>query len=454
MTQPSLELLQSAVLVLSLSALTLALGVYLLMHVRHYRQLARETRRSMLANFLSPAWDAPTIQSLWSSRGRSDREILAEVLIARRQSLEAREAGAFEQEVAAAGITEHWVRQLRRGLVSRRVRAAINLGYFHEARGVEALVAAAEDPSPEVELAVALSLGRLRDPEGLPGLMRLTQKPPSVIPDLTLAAALAACAQTCPKRLAGLLEAPQERSRIIGAWALSEVSDSAVLPQLLMAARDAHPEVRAKVARALARLSDRTAVEALNGLARDPRWFVRVRALDALGKLHASAGEAAALAGLGDEMREVRYRAAYTLREIAGMKSQMVVKVLTAGSPQSFESLMSEWERAGFLWGAVAQLSTRDWARFQESRELLRTLVAAGVTRALVNFVRVFPDLKVRLRLVRLLAGAPDPRVRADLLALAHQPGCDRRVAAAIRAHLPGAEAGLPTGVGVPPLPN
>jgi hypothetical protein len=69
-------------------------------------------------------------------------------------------------------------------------------------------------------------------------------------------------------------------------------------------------------------------------------------------------GITAALAGLDDEMREVRYRAAYTLREVAGMKSQVVVKVLTAGSPRSFESLMSEWGSAPASSGARS-LSSR-----------------------------------------------------------------------------------------------
>jgi len=401
----------------------------------------------MLANLLIPSWDGETLRDVWSSSRQSDRETLEEILIAHRQALlEAPESKGFEQAVVSSGIFEQWLQQLRDGRVARRVRAAMRLGYFHDPRGVAALVSAAEDPSPELALAVVLSLGRLKDPVGLPGLIRLTRRAPAVIPDLTLAAALAACAESCPAKLVSLLEAPEERSRVIGVWAISEVADSTVLPQLRHAAWDSFPEVRAKTARALARISDPESVEALNELARDPVWFVRVRALDALGRLHAPAGEATAFAALADKVREVRYRAAYTLRQIAGMESEIVLKVLAAGSRRDFNSMISEWERAGFLWRVVGELSVRDWAQFEESRNLLRALIAAGVTRALMDFVLVFPDLKVRLRLVRLLAEARAAQVRADLLALARQPKCDPRVAAAIRARVPDMHAGVSSG--------
>jgi hypothetical protein len=63
----------------------------------------------------------------------------------------------------------------------------------------------------------------------------------------------------------------------------------------------------------------------------------------------------------------------------------------------------------------------------------LKILVAAGVTRALVNFVLIFPAIKIRLRLLRHLTEAATPQLRADLLALAERPGIDPRVAAKVR---------------------
>jgi len=428
--------------------LALAVGVFFWMEIRYHGQLAHEARRLMLSNLLIPSWGAGTLREVWLSSGRSDRQILEEILVAHRQALEAGQADQFEHAVIDSGVYEHWLQQLRAGSVRRRVTAATRLGHFHDRRGVQALVAAAQDPSPQVELAVALSLGRLKDPAGLRALVALAKKSRSAIPDLTLTGALAACAESPAARLVSLLEGPADRTRVIGAWALSEVSDLTVLPQLRRAAQDPEPEVRAKVARALARIPGRESVEALRLLAHDPVWFVRLRAFDALGKLSDRVGEAMALAGLADEVREVRYHAAYALRQIAGMKAEVAMRVLVTRSRRDFNSLLSEWERAGFLWQVAGGLSARDPKRFQESCEFLRALIAAGFTRALRNFVLVFPELKVRLRLVRLLAEAASPQVRRDLRAVVGKPACDRRVAAAICARLADAGEAVSAGAG------
>lgn len=448
MPKPSLELLQSAVLVLSLFCLVVAVAVFLRMEIRYHNQLAREARRIMLANLLIPSWDGETLREVWSSSRPWDREILEEILVAHRQALEPEEGQKFEQAVINSGIYDHWLEQLRAGPPPKRVMAAQSVGHFHDPRGVEALVAGAEDPSPEVQLAIVLSLGRLRDPAGLPGLMALSKKPSKVIPELTHAAAHAACASTCPERLLPLLQASETRLRLIGAWALSEVANASVLPQLREAARDVEPEVRAKVARALGHLPNPESVETLVTLTRDPVWFVRVRAFDALGKLRTPAAESVTLAGLGDKIREVRHRAAYALRQIAGMECSVALQVFREGRRRDFNSLLSEWERAGFLWWVVGDLSARNRERFEKSREFLKTLVAAGVTRALEDFVQGYPNLRVRLRVMRLLAEASSPQVRVNLLALASQPGCDRRMAAAIRARLAGPAAAAAGGGG------
>ena len=237
-----------------------------------------------------------------------------------------------------------------------------------------------------------------------------------------LAAALAACAEKDPALLAELVRSPQARLRILASWALSEVADRSVLDALLEITSDPDPEVRAKSARALARVRERESVAALTRLAKDPVWFVRVRALDALGEL--GEGEEAAFAALEDPVREVRARAAFALRQIDGMKGEVAAKVLAVASRRGFNSLISEWDRAGFLWEVVKGLSTRDWGRYRESVRTVRILIDAGVTRSLAHFVLVFPDLKVRLRLVRLFRESPSPHLRAEILAVAGQPGC------------------------------
>jgi len=432
MIQPTLQQIALAVGVLGVLALSLALTVYLLMEIYHRRQIARNARRLILSSKLYPPLSGKALQELWSHSGRGDRELIEDILVDMCRTPDQRLRTVVERSIMEAGIVERWLQALQSSWAAVRVRAVVRLGFVHDARGVVELARIAADRSGEVQLAVILSLGRLRDPRGVPGLLRIVAQGAKGIPDLTLAAALAACVGKSPGRLAALLKAPDARQRVIGAWALSEVADDTVLQPLLAAAKDPEPEVRAKVARALARLPNPKSLQALHRLASDAIWFVRVRALDALGQLSAISEETIVLAGLQDKVREVRYRAAFALRRLGGMRGELVEKVLASLPRSSFETLMSEWDQAGFLWDVVSGLSTHDFEGFVESQNTLRMLIAAGVLRGLTHLILVFPDLKVRLRLLRLFLENPTPGARGELLGLSRQPKCDRRVAAAI----------------------
>lgn len=403
MSEASLDVLRIALVVMGLSTLSLALGIYFLMLVRYSRDLARDARRLMFANLIVPPWDGKNLESLWTSSNRQDREIIEEVLAGQSQFLQGQEALAFEHAVTGFAIYESLIRMLKSGSSRQRIHAAKMLGYFHDSRGIQALANSIQDRSPDIAMACLISLGRLKSSSAIPALIGFLQTPPARIPDITLVAAFAACALERPGSLAGLLDSHEERSRIVGAWALSEVADQTVLDPLIKAAHDSHPEVRAQVARALARVPNPTSVETLISLAQDHVWFVRVRAMDALGQLRAPAGEMIALAALKDQVREVRYRAAFALRQIKGMQGEVVVKTLAAGPRFSFDSLISEWERAGFIAGVVDELSGQDGTHLDQSKEILRVLIAAGVTSTLENLVLVHPNIEVRLSLLRLL---------------------------------------------------
>jgi hypothetical protein len=253
------------------------------------------------------------------------------------------------------------------------------------------------------------------------------------MPDLSLAAALAGCAKGCPEQLPPLLRAPGARQRQVAAWALSEVAGPGVLPHLLVASHDEDPEVRAKVARALSRIPAADSAQILVGLANDPVWFVRVRALAALGRRGSPEGEEAALRGLEDKVREVRYRAAYALRQARGMKGAVMTQILKTQSRMSFNSFLSEWDRAGFLWSLMQELKPANRGAYLESCATLRSLVTQGYTRALVHFVLAYPDVKTRLRLLRILLAGAGSNLQKQLMSLVGRPECDPRVAAAIR---------------------
>lgn len=445
MNSASFHILQQVVLLLALVTVAAAVAIYLLMSLQNRRLLTRQARKAALHNELVPPLTLQSLHSLWLRCRPAEREVLEEILIEQHRVAEPEEAKEMEKFLLAFGIYARWLAELTSGRAPRRAHAALKLGHLRDPRGVKALVAASEERSAEVQLAVTLSLGRLKDPGGLQALTRLAKKTRITVPHLTLAASLAACAEQSPHDLVELLRAPMVCTRIIGAWALSEVADARVLPALATAAQDPEPEVRAKVARALARVSGLESVEILKRLAHDRIWYVRVRALTALGKHGAPSDQETMLQALDDPVPEVRARAAFALRQVWGMDPQIVAKVLTTRSRRSFNSLISEWDRAGFFYHLVAGLITRDMRRYAASQGLLRTLIAAGVTQSLPSLVLAFPDVKVRLRLVRLLLSSPTPGLTAELKALVHKPECDARVANAIRKAL------IPEGVAPSP---
>ncbi len=439
MASHSAEILKTAVLLLALSTLAASMAIFLLMEIHFRRQRARQVRYLILASRLSPSPDEPNSEVSWSKSSRADQEIILDILVDQSVSSDAKWRNAIRQTVTSLGVYDQWIRDLVSGSVANKVRAAKRLGAIQPAsrEAIHALTVAAEDPSRRVRMAVVLALGRLKDSEGAAGLTRVAQHPVRAVPDLTLAAALAACAEGKPALLNQLLRSPEPRLRIMATWALSEIADVSVLDPLLDVMADPDPEVRGKSARALARIHARESATALMRLARDPVWFVRVRALDALGELRDLEGEAAALEGLGDRVREVRYRAAFALRQIHGMRGEVAARVLSTASQRGFNSLVSEWDRAGFLSQVVAGLSTRDWHRFQESTKTVRILIEAGFTHALAHFLIVYPDLKIRLRLARLFTESPSPRARAELAAAVTAPICHPLVVAKVKKILP-----------------
>jgi len=429
---PSVKYLETALWVMALCNIVLGAGMFFLMQARYSRNLARGTRRLGFAHLIVSPWDGKALENLWAASARDDRDAIEEVLARESHYVREAEAATFQKFVTGSSIYSQWIQRLRRGRVLERVQAARMLGYFPDERGVGALAEGLRDPSSKVALSCVLSLGRLKAPAAVPPLVRSLMSLPRSIPDITLTAVLAGCARDEPKLLTGLLKMPEDRLRILGAWAISEVADAGVLPDLVIAVQDPNPEVRAKVARGLARIPGSVTVGALKTLAADPIWFVRLRALHSFGELHAPEGGEIALAALVDEVREVRYRAAYALRRTQGMKSEIVMNVLRTGTRLSFDSLISEWDRAGFLDLVARDISESEGARARAGREFVRVLMGAGVTSTLEAFVLVYPNAEVRWVLANLLLESPQPELRERLLALSKDPRCDPRIAVAL----------------------
>lgn len=426
---PSPQLIGAAALAVAALSTASAALVFVVIEIHAYLQRLKQKRRRVLAQRINPEITARSLDMLWRRSSRADRQIMSEILADR---CRAWPRAQLQEQIAASEIFNDWIRQLRYGGEDARVRAATWLGSIHHSRSLTALSQSAKGSPPRLKLAITVSLGRLAESDTIPALAYIAIGHTPGIPDVTVAAALAACAEGCPDTLAPLLADLNARVRRLAAWALSQVADGSVQRDLLAAAADSDAEVRARVAGALARAGGVRAEQALGLLTADPVWFVRVRALEALGRLRSPAAERVVLTRLEDGMGEVRYRAAAAYRQIRGIRGERVTRTITGSSRRALQTLISEWDRAGFFWNLVSEFRPGPSSIFHERRELLRALIAADLTRGLAHFVLVFPCVKTRLRLLSLLLENPSPALRDELRRVAEHPSCDPRVAAAI----------------------
>jgi HEAT repeat protein len=443
MASASYVAVRVAVEILCVISLAMGLATYLSMELRHRVLIARQARRLILASRIPPSPNFEKLREVWQRSGRRDRKLLADVLL----DLVRLPGGAWEDEALRAlrefGILDRWLSDLNSRRLSVRVQAAIKLGFCQDERSVQALIGAAEYPSRDLALAVVLSLGRLQSPKAVGGLIRIASRLDLAVPDLTLAAALAAAAESEPGRLCEMLHARDARLRILGSRALSEIADASVLPELLQSLGDTAAEVRASLCRALAKAGSRRSLEALLKLAEDPVWFVRVRAMDALGRLKDADAVTAVVTALDDSNPAVRTRAAWALRKIRGMDTEGGTRIIKEGSRRRAHSFISEWDRAGWLWEVAAGLSPANSERAAASLGAVAVLIEAGFVRVLTSFVRVYPDREVRLRLLDALLASPRADLRRELASVAAEAPSAEPIANKIHEALQASESPL-----------
>jgi HEAT repeats len=142
------------------------------------------------------------------------------------------------------------------------------------------LIAALDDPSPEVARAAVAGLAQLGGTRPARALQeRLLTADPSVVPDIAVALARLGDPAAADLAIAGLSQQPYTR-RLAAARALAVLADTRAIEALHAALRDPVAGVRVAVLASLAELgaSERTANECTQLLA-DPDTHVRVAAV-------------------------------------------------------------------------------------------------------------------------------------------------------------------------------
>jgi HEAT repeat protein/ATP/ADP translocase len=265
---------------------------------------------------------------------------------------------------------EALLRALRAGLGEQVLQGGPGIASLRaDGQGADALIAALDDPQPQVRRMAAELLGQLRVTRAAEALAaRAVDTDPGV-----RAVAVEAVARLDQPLAARLIDqALNDEAGVVRAAAVDAAVDAA--PEALRAATprlttDDEPLVRAGLAVALSSIGDRSRAEALvTTLLSATAPAERIAGLRALERFEAMLqsyldGTDAAIEALGDPDTSVRRAAAETIRARPFI-SDPVIELLEADSPQTHEAVL--WALDGH--GAQTRDAVLSWARGQVAR--------------------------------------------------------------------------------------
>lgn len=268
----------------------------------------------------------------------------------------------------------------RIGLDARRLRgwrrevALVRLGRARAPEAVPLLVAALDDPRPATQLAAVRGLARTGLATAAEAMLERIVTGELAIEATSLLNALMICTRNNPRLLLPYLCVAKGSVREVLARVMAETASLALGDDLLVLAHDPSPEVRASVARALARAEFGFAFAALDTLSTDEEWFVRLRAITSLGRFRDPRALPVLLRGICDRSRHVRQRAAEALASMRN-STDVLREVLDTQDSYALQAFIAELDRSGEFERLVEELeSPVNPYSDAESRRLLEAL--------------------------------------------------------------------------------
>lgn len=312
-----LALLAASVLFFVL--LVLVVAIFLLAHHRlsatRERQLYKDIRaaaRFLATGLLDRSGAAAAIRQAQETWGTTAVET---VLRRIRQALKGELAEAASRGLEVMGTVTSLAVLASSGSVARRARALRLLGHCGGKQARTVLLAALEDPEPEVRRAAREALPAIRDERSLRAALTSYLRDPAQRTAWRMGffAMIAAQIPDSLRTLSGL-GAFDESDEKLALEALAEVGDARSL-RLAVARLDAPSvETRVTAVRAVGKLQDHQTAHLLIPKLADPEWIVRAAAARALGTSPCSSLACRALgASLRDSVWWVRTNAARAL---------------------------------------------------------------------------------------------------------------------------------------------
>lgn len=314
-----------------------------------------------------------------SGVGRLDRQVLEDVLLGHVQRVKGIERDRLRGAIDELGYVDRFLAQLASRSWWIRAQAAEKLGLAGATRATHRLVAALEDPVPEVRIRAAKALGGIGGKAAMRPLIEALDNR-SRWSTIRIADILSDMGLEVVSELMACFAALEPGGKLAALDILGRVRSLHVAPWIRERLGDPDADVRARACHALGAIGDQDADLQLRRALRDPAWPVRAMAAKALGRIR----RLEAIPDLCEAMRDhewwVRANAAGALRVMGAPGTDALVFMLEDRDAFARHQAISMLEESGFLDEKVDMLARLDEGDRSHGESVVRRFLNAGPT--------------------------------------------------------------------------
>jgi len=304
------------------------------------------------------------------------------------------------------GLVQHALRLLESSQAWVRGAAAEDLGRMRSETSVEPLVQAMGDPSSDVRMRAAQSLGVIGGRAAASHLVGFFHQPDRWS-GIRIADILTTMGEETVDELLREFHNIPAASRTLAIDVLGRVRSLSAVPLLRELLRDENADVRARSADALGQIGDPNNASLLMDALEDDSWQVRAIAAKALGRLPGTGSLDALCRALTDAQWWVRANAAESIKAKGEPGHKALLDMLDSNDVYAREQAVFMLEESGVLDAYLDQLGSKHDEDRVRAVNFINKLVSLERTDRLTEAARMHPDRNVRDDLLDLLGISP-----------------------------------------------
>jgi HEAT repeat protein len=327
--------------------------------------------------------------------GRLDRAVLEDVLLDHVQRVKGIAQVRIRKAIDELGYVDRYLERLRQRRWWDRAQAAERLGLAGAARATDRLIAAMEDPEPEVRIRAAKALGTIGGKAAIRPLVHALDER-SRWSSIRIADILTDMGVDVVTELTTHFPSLTPAGKVAALDVLGRVRSLHVAPWIRERANDPDRDVRARACHALGAVGDPDAGPTLRRALRDPDWPVRAMGAKALGKIR----QLEAIPDLCETMRDrewwVRSNSARALQAMGAPGRDALVWMLEDRDEFARHQAVLMLEESGFLDEKVETLALPEAQARADGEAFVKRFLEIGQTGRLHELAANHGDARVR----------------------------------------------------------